>query len=277
SELASAEPFANRKRPLGFELAFVAMVSLAVLVPGIWSYSLVDPWETHYGEVGRMMLQNNDWVHTEWPQDGEGFRSKPVLSFWLMAAGMRSVGMAADGGYSGEMVHDPRTMIAIRLPFIATAVFGLTLMWWMLARLVHRRLAWLALLVVGSCPFFCLVARQGIPDMPLVACIMGALALFAMAIEDGDRPIAPRAAAGGIRIGRQALAWDARHVVLGVVGAVVVIQAIYYAGYFAMSPQLAVRMRFPPAIWLPAMMLLMLVALHRDGWLIVRLPFLVVG
>ncbi|HZJ64713.1 MAG TPA: hypothetical protein VFD36_14445 [Kofleriaceae bacterium] len=276
SELARAEPSANRKRPLGFELAFVVLVSLAVLVPGIWSYSLVDPWETHYGEVGRMMLQNHDWVHTEWPQDNEGFRSKPVLTFWMMAAGMRTVGIAADGGYSGEMVHDARTMIAIRLPFIATAVFGLTLMWWMLARLVSRRVAWLALLVVGSCPFFCLVARQGIPDMPLVACIMGALALFAMAVEDGDRPIAPLSLAP-LGIGRRTIAWDARHVVLGIVGAVVVVQAIYYATYFATSPQLAVRMRFAPALWLPAMMLAMLVALHRDGWLIVRLPLLVIG
>ncbi|HEU4726575.1 MAG TPA: glycosyltransferase family 39 protein, partial [Kofleriaceae bacterium] len=171
---------ASARRPLGFELAVVVVLSLVVLVPGIWSYSLVDPWETHYGEVGRMMLQNHDWVHTEWPQDGEGFRSKPVLSFWLMAGGMRAVGLAADGGYSGEMVHDGRTMIAIRLPFILCAVCGLALMWWMLARLVNRRLAWLALLVVGSCPFFCLVARQGIPDMPLVACVMGALALFIM-------------------------------------------------------------------------------------------------
>ncbi|HEX2685782.1 MAG TPA: glycosyltransferase family 39 protein [Kofleriaceae bacterium] len=287
SELAPPEPLAPatsgllgphtgpHPRPLGFELALVVLVSLAVLVPGIWSYSLVDPWETHYGEVGRMMLQNHDWVHTEWPQDGEGFRSKPVLSFWLMAGGMRAVGMAADGGYSGEMVHDPRTMIAIRLPFILCAVFGLLLMWWMLARLVSRRLAWLALLVVGSSPFFCLIARQGIPDMPLAACVMGAFALFTMALEDGDRPIVPL---GVLRIGRHRLPWDARHVVLGLAGGFVVVQAIYYALYFALAPQLAVRIRLPsPAVWLPGMMGLMLGALSRDGWLILRLPFLVFG
>jgi 4-amino-4-deoxy-L-arabinose transferase-like glycosyltransferase len=272
--LASPEP-ASCKRPLGFELAFVALVSLAVLVPGIWSYSLVDPWETHYGEVARMMRQNHDWVHTEWPQDGEGFRSKPVLTFWLMAGGMRAVGLAADGGYSGEMVHDARTMVAIRLPFIACAVGGLVLMWWMLARLVSRRLAWLALLVVGSCPFFCLVARQGMPDMPLVACVMGAIALFTMAIEDGERAIAPL---GEIRIAGRAFAWDARHVVLGLVGAVVVAQALYDVVYFATSPQLAVRTKMPsPALWLPALMLLLLGALNHRGWLLLRLPFLLLG
>jgi 4-amino-4-deoxy-L-arabinose transferase-like glycosyltransferase len=275
SELASAELLAPRRRPLGFELALVVLVSLAVLVPGIWRYSLVDPWETHYGEVARMMLQNNDWVHTEWPQDGEGFRSKPVLSFWLMAAGMRSVGMAENGGYSGEMVHDARTMIGIRLPFLLCAIGGLTLMWWMLARLVSRRLAWLALLVVGSTPLYCLIARQAIPDMPLTACVIGALSLFTLAIEDGDRPILRL---GHIRLGRRLVAWDARHVALALVGSVIVLQALYYVTYFAASPWLAVRTVLPtPALWLPALMLLMLAALGRDGWLVLRLPFVLIG
>jgi 4-amino-4-deoxy-L-arabinose transferase-like glycosyltransferase len=275
SELASAELLAPRRRPLGFELAFVVLVSLLVLVPGIWRYSLVDPWETHYGEVGRMMLQNNDWVHTQWPQDGEGFRSKPVLSFWLMAGGMRAVGIAEDGGYSGELVHDGRTMIGIRLPFILCAVGGLVLLWWMLARLVSRRLAWLALLVVGSCPMFCLMARQALPDVPLVACVIGALSLFVMAVEDGDRPIAPL---GRLRWGGRTIPWDARHVVLGLAGSVVVVQALYYAYYFTMSPHLAVRIPFvTPALWLPVLMLLLFGALHSDGWYVLRVKFLLVG
>jgi 4-amino-4-deoxy-L-arabinose transferase-like glycosyltransferase len=270
SELASAAVIAPRRRPLGFELALAVLVSLAVLVPGIWSYSLVDPWETHYGEVARMMLQNHDWVHTEWPQENEGFRSKPVLQFWMMAASLRAHGVAADGGYSGEMVHSPITMVAIRLPFLLAAIAGLTLMWWMLARLVNRRVAWLALLVVGSCPIFCLIARQAIPDMPMVACVIGALALFVLAVEDGDRPIAPRR-------GPLGATWDARHVVLGLAGGFVAIQAIYYAVYFTLSPQLALRTLAHPNVWLPLMMAAMLAAIHRDGWRLVRWPLLVLG
>jgi len=188
---------------------------------------------------------------------------------------MRAVGMAADGGYSGEMVHDARTMIGIRLPFILCAICGLTLMWWMLARLVNRRLAWLALLVVGSCPIFCLISRQAIPDMPMVACVMGALALFAMAVEDGERPISER---GAIRLGARRLPWDARHVVLGLIAGFILVQAIYYAIYFTLSPQLAVRIRLPAvAVWLPLQMLWLLAALSRDGWRIFRLGFLLVG
>src|SRR5580698_8530852 len=133
TELTPAVPAVARRRPLGFELVFVVLVALAVNVPGIWSYSLVDPWETHYGEVARRMLNDHDWVHTEW--QAEGFRSKPVLSMWMMAASMRAVGLAKDGGYSGEMEHDSRTMFAIRIPFVLCGVLGLVLAWWMLANL----------------------------------------------------------------------------------------------------------------------------------------------
>ena len=55
------------RRPLGLELAVVALVALAVYVPGISRYSLVDPWETHYGEVARNMRTNHDLVHMDWP------------------------------------------------------------------------------------------------------------------------------------------------------------------------------------------------------------------
>ncbi|HTR51542.1 MAG TPA: hypothetical protein VMJ10_12590 [Kofleriaceae bacterium] len=257
-----------RARPLGFELAVVVLVSAAVLVPGIWSYSLVDPWETHYGEVGRMMLQDHDLVHLEWPgattgdhNENEGFRSKPVLTFWMMAAGLRAMGLAADGGYSGELVSTARTLVAIRLPFVLSAIFGLTLMWWMLARLVSRRLAWLALLVVGSAPMFALISRQGIPDMPLCATVIGALALFVLAMEDGDRP---PTRLGAFRIANRVVTVDTRHVVLALVGGFVLWQALYYAVYFSISPAF-VRGPIPPALWLPVMMVLLLLPLW-GGW-----------
>jgi 4-amino-4-deoxy-L-arabinose transferase-like glycosyltransferase len=72
-----------RRLALGYELALVVVVATALLLPGVWRYSLIDPWETHYGEVARRMLADHDWVHTDW--QNEGFRSKPVLTFWLMA------------------------------------------------------------------------------------------------------------------------------------------------------------------------------------------------
>ena len=268
------------RRSLKLEVVLVILVSALVFIPGIQSYSLVDPWETHYGEVAREMLQDHDLAHTHWngtfysnPNDNEGFRSKPVLMFWMMAAGMKAVGVGDDGGYSGEMTASGRTMIGIRLPFIASAIAGLVLMWWMLARLVSRRMAWLGLLVVGSTPMFSMIARQAIPDMPLTACTIGAIAMFIMAIEDGDRPILPLG-----YVFKRRVAFDARHVVLLLAGAFVVWQAGYYLIYFIKSPQIAIRARMPsPALWLPLLTLLLYGGLSRDGWLIARLPFVLVG
>jgi 4-amino-4-deoxy-L-arabinose transferase-like glycosyltransferase len=268
------------RRSLKLEVALVVIVSALVFIPGIQNYSLVDPWETHYGEVAREMLQDHDLVHTHWngtfysnPNDNEGFRSKPVLMFWMMAAGMKAVGVGDDGGYSGEMTANTLTMVGIRLPFILSAIAGLALMWWMLARLVSRRMAWLGLLVVGSTPMFAMIARQAIPDMPLTACTIGAVAMFVMALEDGDRPILPLG-----YLFKRRVAFDARHVVLALAGAFVVWQAVYYAMYFLMSPQLAIRVRMPsPALWLPLLTLLMYGGLSRDIWLIARLPFVLIG
>ena len=56
------------------------------------SYSLSDPWETHYGEVAREMLSRNDWISTWWAQDG-WFWSKPVLDFWMQALAMGIFGV----------------------------------------------------------------------------------------------------------------------------------------------------------------------------------------
>jgi 4-amino-4-deoxy-L-arabinose transferase-like glycosyltransferase len=277
--LAPAAVHAPRPRPLGLELAIVVVISLAVLVPGISRYSLVDPWETHYGEVARMMLQNHDWVHMDWPggmdpKDHEGFRSKPVLSFWMMAASMKAFGVADNGGYSGEMADSTITMVAIRLPFILVAVMGLTLMWWMLARLVSRRMAWLALLVVGSTPMFCLIARQAIPDMPLLACLMAALAMFTMATENGERPID---VAFTLRLRRRRIHIDHLHLFLAIVGGFLLLQCVYYVMYFIASPRLAVR-QFPnPILFFPLFMALLFGGLSRVGWMIVRFPAVIIG
>jgi 4-amino-4-deoxy-L-arabinose transferase-like glycosyltransferase len=277
--LAPVAGSAPRPRPLGLELALVVVIALAVLVPGIQRYSLVDPWETHYGEVARMMLQNHDWVFTDWPggmdpKDHEGFRSKPVLSFWLMAASMTAFDVADNGGYSGEMTDSTMTMVAIRMPFILMAVMGLTLMWWMLARLVSRRMAWLGLLVVGTSPMFAMIGRQAIPDMPHLACLIGALSMFVMSIENGDRGID---ALFSFRIRKRIIHVTPLHVFLAIVGGFLLLQCVYYVSYFWQSPRLAVR-QFPnPVLFFPLLMGLLFGGLSRLGWMIVRFPFVIIG
>jgi len=224
------------------ELVVVSLLAVALLVCGLWSYQLIDPWETHYGEVARRMIQDHDWVFLKW--QNEVFRSKPILTFWLIAAGMTPFGVAHAGGYSGELVHSDLVVFAVRLPFALCGAFGLVMMWWMLARLVSRRVAWLAFGILISCPFYCLVARQAITDMPLVAALMGAVACFAMAVHRGDEPLTPFFRRGRVRL-------DANLVFLACFALFVLWQAIYYLLYFSANPKLAAGLR----VWQPGLLL----------------------
>jgi 4-amino-4-deoxy-L-arabinose transferase-like glycosyltransferase len=232
-----------------YELAIVIALSLAILLPGLWSFQLIDPWETHYGEVGRRILEEDDWVHLKW--QNEVFRSKPVLTFWLIAASLGSMGVAADGGYSGEMVSSDFVVFAMRLPFALFGAFGLVMVWWMLARLVNRRVAWIAFLVVATCPFYLLVARQAITDMPMVAALMGAVACFAMAVHRGDEPLRPflseRPPPAPGRTWRRPWAYlrraNAHHIFVACLALFTLLQAVYYIIYFQLSPVLAREIR----------------------------------
>ena len=58
-------------RPLWKRHGFWVVVAAAALYfPFMGSYSLWDPWETHYGEVAREMLSRDDWISLWWAQDG---------------------------------------------------------------------------------------------------------------------------------------------------------------------------------------------------------------
>ncbi len=223
------------------EMIVVVALALALLVPGIGSYTLVDPWETHYGEVARRMLQDDDLVHTKW--QNEGFRSKPVFTFWMIAGGLRAFGYAEDGGYSGELTSSPWVMFAARLPFVLFGVLGLAALWWALARLASRRAAWLAFVILGTSPFYFFVARQAITDIPLVGCLIAAMACLAMALHAPEEPL---------RRFHPRVPLNAYHVFLLAYLGFLGWQALYYAWYFWNKPQLAAGVQFPfPHLTIP--------------------------
>ncbi len=203
-----------------FEIWIVVGLAMMILIPGMWAYTLIDPWETHYAEVARRILADSDWVHLR--AEDISFRSKPVLTPWLIAGSMSLFGVASDGSYSGELAASgPLVNFAIRLPFTLFAVMGLSMVWNMLAKLVNRRVAWIAFIILVTSPYFFLVARQSITDMPMVATLMGALSCFALAANAPEQRIVPF--------------WKgvtSLHVFLAVVTLVVGGQLVYYFYYF---------------------------------------------
>lgn len=171
---------------------------LVLYVPLCWAYGFWDPWETHYAEVGRQMVERGDWISLWWPgshQDnpplGE-FWSKPVFTFWVFALFMKLFGLGAPDGPDGEMALSYTVELACRLPMALFGAMGVYAVFWATRRLVSRRAAVLAAIVTATSPMYALVSRQAMTDMPFVGPMTAALALAAVALIEDDGPELPR-------------------------------------------------------------------------------------
>ena len=71
-------------------LLLVFAVACARLIM-LGSYPLMDTTEARYGDIGRMMTDQNDWI-TPWIRPGVPFWGKPPLSFWSTALSIKIFG-----------------------------------------------------------------------------------------------------------------------------------------------------------------------------------------
>jgi 4-amino-4-deoxy-L-arabinose transferase-like glycosyltransferase len=183
--------FSERQMTIG-----VLLFGLLLYLPFAGTYGLFDPWETHYGEVARQMTARHDYVSLWWPgspQDGEGFWSKPVLSFWVMSFALSLAGVGGNNGAPGEMAVGSAAEWALRVPFCLMALAALYGVYLVAARFVSRRAGVIAVVALATFPLFSLVARQAMTDMAFVGPMTLALALGTLALfEDDDRELPRR-------------------------------------------------------------------------------------
>ena len=139
--------------------AFAALV----FIPWLGAVGLWDPWETHYSEVGRSMLERGDLVHPFWEK--AWFFSKPPLTPWLAALGLWAV---RDPGQGPLPLY---AEWAIRLPFALLAIAAVGLLSHAVGRLASRTAGLACGLVLTTMPLFFFTARQAMTDPPFVACI----------------------------------------------------------------------------------------------------------
>ncbi|MEZ4227158.1 MAG: glycosyltransferase family 39 protein [Polyangiaceae bacterium] len=168
-------------RPLfqrhGFWL--IAFTTLLYL-PMLGSYSLSDPWETHYGEVAREMLARDDWISLWWAQDG-WFWSKPVADFWMQSVFFSALGV---GFEPDRMLHAvtlgrfPQPEWAARMPVFLLTLAGGYFLYKGTARVWGRRAALLGGLALVTMPYWFLIGHQTMTDMPYVAPLTAAMGLF---------------------------------------------------------------------------------------------------
>ncbi len=173
-------------RPLWKRHGFWVVVAAAALYfPFMGTYSLWDPWETHYGEVAREMLSRDDWISLWWAQDG-WFWSKPVLDMWMQAVAMATLGVHYQpdkmliGNGTLPIMHPEW---AVRLPVVLLTIVAMYLLYKGVAKTFGRRAALLGSLVLATMPDWYFLAHQTMTDMPFVAPMTACMGLVMVGLR----------------------------------------------------------------------------------------------
>ncbi len=204
--------------------------------PWLGRSSLIDPWETHYGEVAREVLARNDWISFWWAQDGF-FWSKPPLSIWLEAASFAVLGVHFEPDHLldsvGRAPAEPEW--AVRLPALLLSLGALYLSYRLVRRGFGRRAALYGGVVLATTPFWSLLARQATTDMPYVACATAAIALFGCGL---CAPPELRLPSYEVAFGKRTLRLDASRLLLAAVAATALVQIGYLVSlHFSLGSQ----------------------------------------
>lgn len=175
------ERFTDATRSAWREKLFVTLLIGLVYLPLLGTAGLWDPWETHYGEVGRLIIEKNDWISTWWGSmwpdakgrtEGEPFFSKPILLMWLMAMGIKVFGTNEWG---------------IRIGVCLVSMLGVVTAFQMGRSVYSRRAGALMAAVLGLSPFYLMLGRQAQTDMPFVGLMTVGMMYFMMGVFGKDR------------------------------------------------------------------------------------------
>jgi 4-amino-4-deoxy-L-arabinose transferase-like glycosyltransferase len=143
--------------------------SALLFLPYLGAVGLWDCWETHYGEVARMMIERRDYVYPFW--EGSWFFSKPPLTMWMQALGMQVVGSVRAEGALGLY-----TEWGMRVPFALLSIAAVALLSLAVARVVNRRAGLATGFILATMPLYFLLTRQTVTDTPFVTTFICAMA-----------------------------------------------------------------------------------------------------
>ncbi|MAQ17954.1 MAG: hypothetical protein CMN30_24550 [Sandaracinus sp.] len=214
--------------PWAFVLGLGALLPSAVRRPGLLTmvvvgliylplmgtYVLWDPWETHYGEVAREIIERDDWISLWWAQE-KWFWSKPILIFWSEAIWLSGLG-AATAPDAGVFTNE----WAIRAPVMVQSLAAVWVVYLTFKRIYSPRAGALAAIVMATCPHFFFLAHQAITDMYLTANLVMAVCMLALAFASDPDEEATRYRLFGFEV-------SMHHVALGGLIALVLPQALY--------------------------------------------------
>ena len=153
----------------------VFALATATVMATLGSQGLWDCWETHYGEVARRQIEQDDWISMWW--EDEWFYSKPILIFWMMDLGMALFGVHVTPDHVSSHAE-----WGVRFFVGALAIAVLWSVYQLLARRVSRRAGLFAAVVLGTMPLYAFMARQAITDLPFVGLMTIAIVMFLLGI-----------------------------------------------------------------------------------------------
>lgn len=205
---------------------WLMLLGVGLYLPLLGAYSLLDPWESHYGEVAREMLARDDWISLWWGQEG-WFWSKPVLDFWLQGLSFALLGVKfrPDEMLSGA-AHGylPEPEWAARLPVALMTLAAVYALYRFAAAAAGKRVGFLSGLVLLCAPYWSLLGHQSMTDMPYVAPLTAALSLFGLGLlADADE----QAPGLTLEVLGRSLRLSAAHMLLGLVSVSVLPQLAY--------------------------------------------------
>ena len=184
---------AERSRARVWLIGVLMFGSLSALYyTGLGEYGLFDPWETHYGEVARDMVERGNYIDPFWgaPWDSDGvkreragFYSKPPLTMWMMASGMKLLGFNAWG---------------VRLFFPLLALCALLSVYLTISRALNHSAAVCATLCTALIPSFSFMSHQAVTDGPLVSLVILAMMALLSALISTPRERASSALRWGV-------------------------------------------------------------------------------
>jgi 4-amino-4-deoxy-L-arabinose transferase-like glycosyltransferase len=215
-------------RPLGEREGFWLIVFCCLLyLPTLGAHGLIDPWETHYGEVSREVLARDDWITIWWAEEGF-FLSKPILDFWMQALAMavfgvkyRPDGMIAPAEIGGDPTH-PEWIV--RMPSLTLSVIALYLAYRAVSQVRGRRAGLLASIVLATTGYWAMLSHQSITDMPFVASLTAAMSLLIIGLTTDDEKTVQGVS---LDLGGRVYTVSAFHLAIGVILVCALPQAFY--------------------------------------------------
>ena len=109
---------------------------------------ITDPVESNYALTAKEMVLTSDWLSPK--IYGNVWFDKPVFFYWLTAASFKLLGFSD---------------LAARLNPAIFAAFGLVLVYWFMSKVTSPRIAFLAMIILGTSLEYVVLAKLVITDM----------------------------------------------------------------------------------------------------------------